>query len=307
MDKDKSYIEKFFVKCLLFLERQLQQRRHKLPMANQDESLHQTATLSPRIERLSSDESFYESVDHSDQSSVNEKGEMYNELKVLNGSESSRPKKSLFEITRVENTDNRGDSGGIDVEDIELDDTYTDLPEVSSPLENKEAFRIDSVSEESARDKNPGGSSNGSEVAQAHTSSVGLPSRFKIVKVARAEPYKRGRWKCQENMDNSADSKVPDRNLPEARTSSGNTVVQSIAQDNRDNSNTTPFPTKQERKNVEQKILVDHADIGNDNKTNDNSSTDTISETRGGIAASNQSLIENLESQSKNLASLVQR
>ena len=297
MDRNTSYATKFFVKCLLFLERQLQQRRHKLSMANQDESLHQPASRSTTFERLSSNESYFESVGHNDTSLINEKGDMGNESKGINGSEGGRPKKSLFEITRVENTDNRGESGGIDNEDVELDDTFTDLPEVSSPLEGGETVRNNSVVEESGSDKNPGSSSNGSEVSQAHTSSVALTSRFKIVKVARAEPYRRGRWTCQEFMDTSSESKISDRNLSETRTTSG---VES-----RDLSCTTSFSSK-ERKDGDQKILLDNAENRNDEKNVSNSGAETIPVTRGGVPASSQSLIDRLETQSEHLAHFVE-
>ena len=309
MDKDISYAAKLIAKCLLFVERQLKRRRHKSSMASRDESLHQTATNSAIYEASSGNGSYMvdlKSVRQNDTSVEFEKGDMCNENKVFNGPESGRPKKSLFEITNVENTGNRGDGGGIDLEDAELDETLIDLHDTNSPFEAKDGIWDDSTVEELTRDKNPSGNSNGSEVSHTPASAVGLPSRFKIVKVARAEPYKRGRWACQEFMDTTSESKLPDRNVSDAKIASGNTNTYSLAHENRDNSGQSTFPTKQERKDVEQKIVSDSTQNGSDIKHSDNNSENT-SETRGGVAtASNQSLIESLEAQAENLAHFVE-
>ena len=305
MDKDTSYIPKFIVKCLLFLNRQLRQRRHKWSMATQDESLHQAATRPTPYERSSSKETYlidFESMDDISTPLASEKGDMCHEGKAFNGSESGRQKKSLFEITRVENTDNRGENGGIDIEDVELDDTFPDMQDVSNPGVASDLTRSVSIPEDSSRDRNLVSSSNGSEISQAHTSSVGLTSRFKIVKVARAEPYTRGRWKCQEYMDTSTENKVTDRNLSETKTTSGNTTIQPVVHDS-----AVSFPAKQELKNVEQKLSPDHVENTNDNKNCFDSSPESVPETKGGVAASNQALIDNLETQREHLANFVQR
>ena len=180
--------------------------------------------------------------------------------------------------------------------------SFPDIQDVSSPLVASDLIRSVSISEDSSRDKNLVSSSNGSEISQTHTSGVGLTSRFKIVKVARAEPYTRGRWKCQEYMDTSTENKVPDRNPSETKTTSGNTTIQPVVHDI-----TVSLPAKQELKNVEQKLSPDHAENTNDNKNCFDSSPESVPETRGGVAASNQALIANLETQRDNLANIVQR
>lgn len=224
MDNNTSYAWKIIVKCLLFLERQLRKgrhksRRHKSSMANQqDDTTHQTATK-PALEALSlGNESSLTGVKASSmaiEKGGNDRGEMCAENKIANGpAEGGRPKKSLFEITNVENSENRGDSVGNEVDDSELDDTLSESQEALSPTELK---RLSSpIAQESLgeiKDKN----SNGSEVSQTHSSTVGLTSRFKIVKIARVEPYKRGRWACQEFMDSSSEGKL-ERNPSEPKT-----------------------------------------------------------------------------------------
>lgn len=302
MDKDISYSAKFSVKCLLYLERQLRKRRRKLSMANRDESLDQTATISASYENSSNNGSCLiglESLAKGDASFIGDKGDMCNESKVFNGPEGSRPKKSLFEITSVESTGNRGESGGIEAEDAELDETLTDIQEVSSTFEDKsKGFSVSAV-EESAKDKILSSNSNGSDVSQAHTSSVGLTSRFKIVKVARAEPYRRGRWSCQEFMDTSSEIKPPDRNVSEPRLIASNVHhAYSLAQENRDQ-------TKLDRKDLEQKLLPESGQNAHDGQYNINSSEPT-SGTSDKVAVSNKSLIESLESQAEQLANFVE-
>ncbi len=108
--------------------------------------------------------------------------------KLLNGPE-NRPKKSLFEITSVVNTENenRGEGVGNDVDDSEFDDTLSETQEFTSPT--------------AVRDQRLSSNSNGSEAPSAQTNAT---SRFKIVKIprsARTEPHKRGRWTCQEYFD----------------------------------------------------------------------------------------------------------
>lgn len=292
MDKDTSYAAKFIVKCLLYFERQLRKRRHKLSMANLDESLHQTATNSTTFEKSSNNGSYVmgvESIGQNETSVGNERGIICNENKVFNGPEGGRPKKSLFEITSVESTSNRGESGGI--EDGELDETLTDIQEISSPLADKLEVFNEFTGEETARDKSASANSNGSEVSQTHTSGVGLTSRFKIVKVARAEPYRRGRWSCQEFMDTSSENKASDRSVSESR------VTQT--QETRDQ-------TKQDKRDNETKLLLYPGPNGNDSQNFVNNSSELTSETRGGAVASDESFIESLQSEAASLANFME-
>ena len=109
--------------------------------------------------------------------------------KVISTSD-KRTKKSLFEITSVVNTENdfsRGESMGNDVEDSELDDTLSETPEASTP--NEPAPDVSS--------KN----------ATNHHGQSSATSRFRIVKITRPEPYKKGRWTCHEFSDSPPENK----------------------------------------------------------------------------------------------------
>ena len=284
MDNNTSYAWKIIVKCLLFLERQLRKgrhksRRHKSSMANQDDTPHQTATK-PALEALSSaTESYLTGVKASSmaiEKGGNDRGEMYTENKLANGpAEGGRPKKSLFEITNVENSENRGDSVGNEVEDSELDDTLSESQEALSPTELK---RLGSpMAQESfgeIKDKN----SNGSEVSQTHSSNVGLTSRFKIVKIARVEPYKRGRWACQEFMDSSSEGKL-ERNPSEPKTPgpSNNNASTNYVPESRDRI-IQNLPTKERVQQPTESNLkpVDSGSNGADSKHSNEGSHETV-------------------------------
>eukprot|EP00794_Sanderia_malayensis_P010871 gene10871-12027_t len=132
--------------------------------------------------------------------------------KLLNGPE-NRPKKSLFEITSVVNTENesRGEGLGNEVEDSEFDDTLSETQEfnITSPTTTPTRHpRHSSVS-----------SANGNETTSGSQTNTNATSRFKIVKIprtARSEPHKRGRWTCQEFFDPPQESKI-ERTASESR------------------------------------------------------------------------------------------
>ncbi len=209
MDRQLLQRIHFLAECQVFLKREVfkRRRRHKslcsCQMAmNNDNKLDRGGTS--RLKELSSEEPLLKELSSGEHGSFvrfetdihGNEGVDHVPEKHLYGPE-NRPKKSLFEITSVVNTenDNRGESVGNEIEDSELDDTLSETQETPTTV-----FRDQRLS------SNP----NGSEAPSLHTN-TNATSRFKIVKIprtARSEPHKRGRWTCQEYFDPPPETKI---------------------------------------------------------------------------------------------------
>eukprot|EP00795_Rhopilema_esculentum_P016497 gene16497-7915_t len=242
---------------------------------------------------------------------LQDRGDMYTEAKVANGPEGSRPKKSLFEITNVENTDNRGDSVGNEIEDLELDETLSEIHEVSSPTELTDTSRLSLTPEESVGDigeRIPAANANGSEATQIQSSSVSQTSRFKIVKVARAEPYKRGRWACQEFM---SESKL-DRNVSEPRISlGGNNSINPQVSESREHFSQSLVFSKQEniKQGTDQYVPVELSQNGSHNKVSKNPNPESVLDNReelSGLATGPGAVLAELETRADTLREFAQ-